>query len=124
MASKPWYDKHRKCEDGNRHEGKLELIIWSGERDGTEVGWGNHPVEDSGAVKLKEKFETEFNSDEEKLYKYWPPAFRWTCCGEDADSSFGCDHHGSGSTPCTCDFCKYVPSLQAYRTMYNMKGED
>jgi hypothetical protein len=24
---------------------------------------------------------------------------------------YGCDHHGTGSRPCTCDFCKYAPSF-------------
>jgi hypothetical protein len=68
------------------------------------MGWGNCLAIESD--ELKEKFEKEFNSNEEKMYKYWPQGFRWTCCGTEGDQLFGCDHHGEGSTPCSCDFCK------------------
>jgi hypothetical protein len=36
-----WYDKHRACDDGNKHEGRLELITWR-EKDemGNDLGWG------------------------------------------------------------------------------------
>jgi hypothetical protein len=99
-----WYDKHRKCSDGNEHEGELELITWSCSKE--ETGWG-HCFEGE-SDDLRRKFETEFNGDEETCYKYWPQGFRWTCCGTDADMKYGCDHHGTGSKPCTCDFCRFV----------------
>jgi hypothetical protein len=103
-TSSQWYDRHRKCEDGNSHEGKLELITWTSTADGGRMGWGNCLATESD--ELKEKFEKEFNSNEEKMYDYWPQGFRWTCCGTVGDQLFGCDHHGEGSTPCSCDFCK------------------
>jgi hypothetical protein len=103
-TSSQWYDRHRKCEDGNSHEGKLELITWTSTDDGERMGWGNCLATESD--ELKEKFEKEFDSNEEKMYDYWPQGFRWTCCGTVGDQLFGCDHHGAGSTPCTCDFCK------------------
>ncbi|KAI4217801.1 MAG: hypothetical protein LQ349_009017 [Xanthoria aureola] len=104
-----WYDKYRKCKDGNEHEGELELITWSTPANEHEdwsedMGWGNIIVAE--AEDHKRKFETEMNGDEAKLYKYWPQAFRWTCCGTGGEQRYGCDHHGSGSNPCTCDFCK------------------
>ena len=115
--SQIWYDKYRKCKDGNKHEGRLELITWSTPANEHEdwsedMGWGNVIVAE--AEDLKRKFETEMNGDEAKLYKYWPQAFRWSCCGTVGDQRYGCDHHGRGSTPCTCDFCKVcqrVPNL-------------
>ncbi|KAH6983603.1 hypothetical protein BKA56DRAFT_631858 [Ilyonectria sp. MPI-CAGE-AT-0026] len=103
-ASGQWYDRHRKCDDGYSHEGKLALITWTSILDGNRMGWGNTFAAESD--RLKEKFEKEFNSNEEKLYEYWPHAFRWTRCGNEGDQQFGCDHHGTGSTPCTCDFCR------------------
>jgi len=102
--SAKWHDKHRKCQDGSNHEGRLELITWSSQKEGT--GWGCCFEEESDD--LRRKFETEFNSDEEKMHEYWPQGFRWTCCGTSADMDWGCDHHGSGSRPCTCDFCRFV----------------
>ena len=60
---------------------------------------------------LLTKTQSEMGGDEKKLYKEWPQAFRWTCCGTSADMKYGCDHHGTGSRPCTCDFCKYAPSF-------------
>jgi len=102
-----WYDKYRKCQDGNKHEGDLELITWVCAKDGT--GWGNCAMEES--ADLKRKFEDRYGGDQVKLYKYWPQAFRWTCCGTDADLKYGCDHHGSGSVPCTCDFCRMGKAL-------------
>lgn len=85
------------------------------------MGWGNMLLEESDD--MKRRFETEMGGDEEKLYAEWPQAFRWTCCGAirqgfgtpmsdlvssgtDAEMSWGCDHHGTGSTPCTCDYCR------------------
>ena len=57
---------------------------------------------------LRLQFENEYGGDEAKFYKYWPQGFRWTCCGTDAGMAYGCDHHGTGSRPCTCDFCRFV----------------
>jgi len=99
---KPWYDKHRKCQDGSLHEGKLELITWSNKKEGT--GWGH--VFEEEVDYMRKKFKEEYGSDESKLFKEWPQGFRWTCCGTDAGMDYGCDHHGSGSKPCTCDFCR------------------
>ncbi|KAH8743775.1 hypothetical protein F5883DRAFT_33019 [Diaporthe sp. PMI_573] len=99
-----WYDRYRRCEDGYSHEGKLELITWASTTGGNRMGWGNCLASESD--ELKEKFEKEFNSNEEKMYEYWPQGFRWTCCGTEGDQRFGCDHHGNGSMPCSCDFCK------------------
>jgi hypothetical protein len=107
--ARKWYDKHRKCMDGHSHEGRLELITWPCKKEGT--GWGHCFVEESDD--LCRKFTTEFSGDEEKLYGYWPQGFRWTCCGTDGGMEYGCDHHGTGSKPCTCDFCtmgKPLPS--------------
>lgn len=114
-SSSHWYDKHRLCEDNAKHEGRLELITWSvpassqrptdGDDFCEDMGWGNCVAgEDSDS--LRQKFETEFAGSEEKLYEYWPQGFRWTCCGLGGDQNFGCDHHGKGATPCSCDFCK------------------
>ncbi|CAG8949196.1 hypothetical protein HYFRA_00004819 [Hymenoscyphus fraxineus] len=96
-----WWDtaKMRKNEDKSLHYGKLELVTWTT----GEFGWGNTYVEEED---LKNKFEDEFQSDEKQLFDYWPSAFRWTCCGNDASQTFGCDHHGTGPKPCTCDFCR------------------
>jgi len=96
-----WYEKFRKCGQGGsreKHEGRLELITWPCVEDGT--GWGGCFAEESDVLRLK--FETEFHGDLERFYKYWPQGFRWTCCG--SNTSYGCDHHGTGSKPCTCDF--------------------
>ncbi|KAF9560651.1 hypothetical protein CPC08DRAFT_665197 [Agrocybe pediades] len=101
-CNKPWYDKYRKCQDKSLHHGKLELITWSNAKEGT--GWG-HVFEDE-AADLKRKFEVELQRDEAKFYKEWPQGFRWTCCGTDGGMDYGCDHHGSGPKPCTCDFCR------------------
>ncbi|KAG7001403.1 hypothetical protein G7Y79_00032g067560 [Physcia stellaris] len=102
-----WYDAHRRCEDGANHEGRLELITWpslaADTGDEEDLGWGACFAEES--EDLKHKFETEYEGDEEKWYHYWPQGFRWTCCGTAGDQMFGCDHHGSGSRACTCDFC-------------------
>ncbi len=113
--SPQWYDKHRMCRDGAKHEGQLELITWSvpvssrrlaDEDDYCEdMGWGNC-VAGGDSDSLRRKFETEFAGSEERLHDYWPQGFRWTCCGTQGNQDFGCDHHGKGSTPCSCDFCK------------------
>ncbi len=102
---KSWIDAHRVCEDGGKHEGDLELITWERvDKDGYKLGWGNCYIEESD--EMKQKFEKEFNSDHKKLYDYRPQAFRWRCCGTDGNQEFGCDHHGSGSNPCSCDYCR------------------
>lgn len=69
-----------------------------------ELGWGATLKEESEA--LKKRFKGGLQGDEEKLYKEWPDAFRWTCCGTSGAMKWGCDHHGSGPKPCTCDFCR------------------
>ena len=99
-----WYEQYRKCQDGAKHEGQLELISWVCEEEGT--GWGACCFRDCDD--LKERFETEFEGDLAKFYKYRPHAFRWTCCGMEGDMFYGCDHHGTGSKPCSCDFCRCV----------------
>ncbi|KAJ7217714.1 hypothetical protein GGX14DRAFT_597525 [Mycena pura] len=101
-AAPKWYDKHRKCQDGRNHEGRLELITWDCPEE--ELGWGACFADESDD--LKKKFETEFGSDEEKFFEHWPQGFRWTCCGTDGGMDYGCDHHGSGSRSCTCDYCR------------------
>lgn len=68
------------------------------------MGWGNVTLEE--ADYLKRKFEVTCRGDPARFYKEWPQGFRWTCCGLDGSTRFGCDHHGSGSKPCACDFCR------------------
>ena len=58
------------------------------------------------AEEHKRMFEVECRGKKSLFFKKWPQAFRWTCCGTDAGMNYGCDHHGSGSRPCTCDFCQ------------------
>jgi hypothetical protein len=99
-----WYDRYRKCKDGGQHDGKLELITWPSPREG--FGWGGCFAEESDD--LKRKFEVEYGGDEAQFYKHWPQGFRWICCGTDASMKYGCDHHGTGSKPCTCDYCRCV----------------
>ncbi|KAG6808197.1 hypothetical protein H0H92_005078, partial [Tricholoma furcatifolium] len=101
-AGPKWYDKYRKCRDGNKHEGDLELITWRSKKDGT--GWGATIAKETDD--LRRRFETEMGGDQEALYKKWSDAFRWTCCGTSGTVDYGCDHHGSGSRPCSCDFCR------------------
>jgi hypothetical protein len=101
---KIWYDNFRKTEaqGGSKyHKGNLELVTWEfKDEDGEQLGWGAVLIEES--ADMKKKFEEEFQGDQEKLYKYWPNAFRWTCCGTSGDNDYACDHHDKG---CTCDFC-------------------
>ena len=99
-----WYDKYRKCQDGAKHEGQLELITWVCEED--QVGFGACWLDECDD--LKETFETEFEGNLEEFYEYRPHAFRWTCCGMAGSNKYGCDHHGTGSKPCSCDFCRRV----------------
>ncbi|KAJ7826097.1 hypothetical protein B0H14DRAFT_2453212 [Mycena olivaceomarginata] len=101
-AAPKWYDKHRMCRDGNKHEGRLEIVTWESPEHNT--GWG--ACDKDRAEEVKRYFETDMEGDEELLFKYMPTAFRWTCCGTHARKNPGCDHHGSGSYPCTCDFCR------------------
>lgn len=120
-TSSQWNDRYRRCKDGNSHEGKLELITWTSTAHGERMGWGNCLASESD--QLKERFEKEFNSNEEKLYEDWPQGFRWTCCGTEGDQRFGCDHHGSGSAPCSCDFCKVstLTRLQDSEQLFDAK---
>ena len=90
------------------HEGKLELITWSGESEGYALGWGASFEEESEDP--RNMFEERFRGDVQRFYAYRPQAFRWTCCGTSASMDYGCDHHGAGSQPCTCDFCRHVNS--------------
>lgn len=63
---------------------------------------------------LKRMFKVKYNGDEASFHKYWPQGFRWTCCGTNVGIDWRCDHHGTGSKPCTCDFCRRV-ALICYR---------
>ena len=106
-ATPHWYDKYRRCGEKElgqkeKHEGELELITWACPEE--ETGWGSCFTEESND--LRHTFEVEFGGDLEKFYKYWPQGFRWRCCGASGDTTFGCDHHGKGKKPCSCDFCK------------------
>ncbi|KIY69942.1 hypothetical protein CYLTODRAFT_392887 [Cylindrobasidium torrendii FP15055 ss-10] len=104
---KQWYDRYRLCRDGSKHQGKLELMTWgesAEDNDGDETGWGCCLIDECEG--LKKLYETKYGSDDSRFYKYWPQGFRWTCCGTTGDMSYGCDHHGTGSRPCTCDFCR------------------
>lgn len=117
--SKPrWWEKERMCRCGTKHAWKTtchidgspydhygvpELIIWPGHDGYCKTGWGN--IDEKESATLKKRFEEEMGSNEEKLAKIRPQAFRWTCCGATLDHPYHCDHHGSGPTPCTCDFC-------------------
>ncbi|TFY51398.1 hypothetical protein EVJ58_g10590 [Rhodofomes roseus] len=88
------------------HEGKLELITWeyTDPESGDRMGWGNVLIEE--ADDLKRKFEVDCKGKKSLFFKKWPQGFRWTCCGMDGGVNYGCDHHGTGSKPCTCDFCR------------------
>lgn len=68
------------------------------------MGWGNVVIEE--VEEHKRKFEVECRGRKSLFFKKWPQAFRWTCCGTSGLINFGCDHHGTGSKPCTCDFCQ------------------
>jgi len=84
-----WFDKHRKCRDGTVHEGKLELITWSGEREGYTLGWGASFEEES--EDLRNMFEEKFRGDMQRFYGYRPQALRWMCCGTSAGMDYGCE---------------------------------
>jgi len=113
-----WYDKYRGCRDGSMHEGKLELMTWEWTDPdlGHRIGWGSAFIEE--AEDVKRRFEVEYKGKRSLLFKKRPQAFRWTCCGTHARMKFGCDHHGGGSKPCTCDFChmgKPLPDSVYYK---------
>lgn len=74
------------------------------DEDGVRMGWGNVVVEE--VEDIKRKFKVDYKGKKRLFFKYWPQGFRWTCCGTDGLMNEGCDHHGSGSKPCTCDFCQ------------------
>ncbi|KAL1739556.1 hypothetical protein HDZ31DRAFT_46526 [Schizophyllum fasciatum] len=119
-----WYDspKYRKCDDGNMHEGALELVTWDAEEVnevGDKLGWGACVEEESDD--LKRKYYEEFKGDDRKMFEYWPQGYRWTCCGMPGDMSYGCDHHGTGSKPCTCDYCRAGKMLPP--RIYNEKSQ-
>jgi hypothetical protein len=57
---------------------------------------------------VRAQFENECRGKKSVFFKKRPHAFRWTCCGVEGSSNFGCDHHGTGRQPCTCDFCRCV----------------
>ena len=96
------------------HEGKLELITWTGEREGYTLDLGASFEEESQG--LQNVFEERFRGDVQRFYAYRPQAFRWTCCGTSASMDYGCGHHGVGSQPCTCNFCRHVNSNQSVCT--------
>lgn len=91
------------CEDGGKHDGRLEIITWTGLENEEKLGFGGVTLDEADL--LQSIFIKDFKGDEEAFYKEWPQAFRWTCCGSAGNLEFGCDHHGTGSTPCSCDFC-------------------
>ncbi|ESK80844.1 set and mynd domain containing 2 [Moniliophthora roreri MCA 2997] len=112
-----WYDGFRACRDGSVHEGKLELIAWEGyDENGRPLKKWSAGSDRELAI-LKHKFEDEFKGDLKKFFGLWPRGFRWTCCGVTAAQTWGCDHHGSGSKSCTCDFCHMGKPLP--EAMYN-----
>jgi len=67
-----WFDKHRKCGDGTVHEGKLELITWSGEREGYTLVWGASFKEE--CEDLRNMFKEKFRGNMQRFYAIRP----WT----------------------------------------------
>jgi hypothetical protein len=67
---------------------------------------------------VRAQFENECRGKKSVFFKKRPHAFRWTCCGVEGSSNFGCDHHGTGRQPCMCDFCRSVgaPRVPSPRT--------
>lgn len=63
VCKKDWWDNDviRGCDDGNLHEGKLELVAWEGSWHGESVGWGAVLMEESDG--LKARFEVSRNSN-------------------------------------------------------------
>lgn len=77
---------------------------WTNPDIGHRMGWGNSLIED--APEVRRRSEVDCKGKKSLFFKQKPRAFRWTCCGTHAGMNFGCDHHGGGSKPCTCDFCQ------------------
>ncbi|KZV82942.1 hypothetical protein EXIGLDRAFT_664085 [Exidia glandulosa HHB12029] len=101
-----WSDQYRGCQDGSMHQGRLELVTWTSHPDADGDRTGFAAVVLSEVEDVKKMFKTKFKGDEEKFFKWLPTAFRWSCCGLDAQRNYGCDHHDVRyPQPCTCDFC-------------------
>jgi len=79
-------------------------MTWPSRGEG--LGWGGCFAEESDD--LKWKFEVDYGGDEAQFHKHWLQGFRWTCCGTEGGMKRGCDHHGTGSRPCTCDYCRCI----------------
>ncbi|KAL0960541.1 hypothetical protein HGRIS_005579 [Hohenbuehelia grisea] len=98
-------------------------MTWGDPKEGT--GWACVFLEE--VDDLKRTFNEEYDGDEAKFFEYWPQGFRWTCCGMTGDMSYGCDHHGRGKKPCTCDFCKMgkpLPDRIYFEQCASRKGLD
>lgn len=94
----------RICSRGVVIAGKLKLMTWEyTDEIGQRMSWGNVVIEE--VEEHKRTLEVTCKGKKSLFFKKWPQAFRWTCCGTDGGMNYGCDHHGSGSRPCTCDFC-------------------
>eukprot|EP01063_Lacrimia_lanifica_P033139 TRINITY_DN5820_c0_g2_i2.p1 TRINITY_DN5820_c0_g2~~TRINITY_DN5820_c0_g2_i2.p1 ORF type:complete len:372 (+),score=120.63 TRINITY_DN5820_c0_g2_i2:127-1242(+) len=78
------------------HDGELQLMTWLMEEE-----------KDVGQLRL---FRTVCEGKEDVYFKHPKGTheyFRWTCCRQTwGEGKNGCDHHGTGSTPCSCDFCR------------------
>ena len=104
----PWWDAHRKTQDGSVHFGKLELMTWRRctDGDGDELGFGGFVA--SEEEETRKSFNETYGGDEARYFAHRPEGFRWTCCGVPFDiGGYGCDHHGDPRAPgpCRCDFC-------------------
>jgi hypothetical protein len=44
-------EKQRKCEDGGRHSGSLEIVTW--ETPEQDMGWACEPLDEAAALKTK-----------------------------------------------------------------------
>ncbi|KAK6992430.1 hypothetical protein R3P38DRAFT_192679 [Favolaschia claudopus] len=75
-AAPKWYDRHRKCQDGSKHEGRLELVTWDCPEE--ELGWDACFANES--ENLKKEFETEYGGDEKK-FSVGLGQRNWTTCG-------------------------------------------
>jgi hypothetical protein len=94
-------------DDKSFHFGTLELITWEWTNEYADrLGSANVFIAEANDMRkiLTEKC----GGDEERFHAYWPQAFRWSCCGLDDSMAYGCDHHGTGPKPCSCDFCRCV----------------
>jgi hypothetical protein len=57
-------ENHRKCDDGGRHSGSLEIVTWEtpvDEYHKEQMGWGCTLLEESAG--LKKEFEVGFQAD-------------------------------------------------------------